>query len=96
MIIDEENNILDEVETLLIQGIDASVDDIIEEVKRRVGMSIFAHVDRQAYSYLAVLGIIPPNLKIDAGTISRGGKEALTWQKQALIIRLFDLLTRIV
>lgn len=95
MIIDEENNILDEVETLLIQGIDASVDDIIEEVKRRGGMSILAHVDRPAYSYLAVLGIIPPNLKIDAVELSArlSSKEALTWKEQALsytIIRSSD------
>ncbi|SIN72171.1 hypothetical protein SAMN05444368_1500 [Acetomicrobium flavidum] len=95
MIIDEDNNILNEVDTLLIQGIDASVDDIIEEVRRRGGMSILAHIDRQAYSYLAVLGIIPPDLKIDAVELSARltSEEALFWKKQALnytIIRSSD------
>lgn len=83
IVIDGENNILKEVETLLLQGVDASADDVIGEVKRRGGMAILAHVDRPAYSYLAILGMIPSNLAIDAVEFSARltSREAISWKE---------------
>jgi len=81
--IDSENNILNEVETLLLQGVDVSADDVISEAKRRGGMAILAHVDRPAYSYLAILGLIPSNLEIDAVEFSSRltPRDAVSWKE---------------
>ncbi|WP_286977033.1 histidinol-phosphatase [Acetomicrobium sp. UBA5826] len=95
LVIDHENNILEEVDTLLLQGIDVSVDDVIEKTKCMGGMAILAHVDRPAYSYLAVLGMLHPNMNIDAVELSARltTQEALYWKENVLdysIIRSSD------
>ena len=84
-VIDEDNHVIDEYEILLVQGIDATADEIIEETRSFGGLSILAHIDRPAYSYVAVLGMIPENLEVDAVELSGRltGSEALFWLEKA-------------
>jgi len=85
LIIDENNLVTGEVEFLLLQGIDATADEIIQMTARSGGTSILAHIDRSAYSYVAVLGMIPADLCVDAvelsGRLSR--EDSLSWRQQA-------------
>jgi hypothetical protein len=95
LVIDKDNGILEEVPFLLLQGIDATADEIIARTRQRGGASILAHIDRPVYSYIAVLGMIPGNLRVDAvelsGRLSK--EEALAWKEKAggrAIIRSSD------
>lgn len=85
LLIDENNQILGETEFLLLQGIEATVDEIIAQTKICGGVCILAHIDRQVYSYVAVLGLIPDTLKVDAVELSGNitGEEALSWLEKA-------------
>lgn len=80
--IDEKNNIIREHEILLVQGMNATADEIIERAAVAGGLSILAHIDRPVYSYIAVLGMIPGDLKVDAVELSGclSGDEALEWK----------------
>lgn len=62
-IMDEQDNIVGIREELLLVSVDMSVDEITEEVRRRGGEVVPAHVDRQSFSILSQLGFIPPDLK---------------------------------
>jgi 3',5'-nucleoside bisphosphate phosphatase len=71
-IVDVEGNILRFEERLLINSLDLS----LEEVKRRVegwgGLIIPSHFDKGSYSLISQLGLIPPDLDLDALEMSRG------------------------
>ncbi len=69
--VDEENNILGEEDRLLIVGLDQSIDEVSEKVKRMGGIFIPAHVDRQKFSVSSMLGFLPPDFKASALEISR-------------------------
>ena len=55
-----------------------SVDEVVQTVQRLNGLCIPCHVDRPAYSLIANLGFIPPDLQIKGVEISHlvGPKEA--------------------
>ena len=55
-----------------------SVDEVVQTVQRLDGLCIPCHVDRPAYSLIANLGFIPPDLQIKGVEISHlvGPKEA--------------------
>lgn len=55
---------------LLLQSTDLAVEEVVEQVISLGGVVIPAHVDRQAYSLLGVLGFIPPSLPVTALEIS--------------------------
>lgn len=96
LVIDKDNGILEEAPFLLLQGIDATADEIIARTRQRGGARVsLAHIDRPVYSYIAVLGMIPGNLRVDAvelsGRLSK--EEALSWKEKAggrTIIRSSD------
>lgn len=85
LVIDEKNNITGEFDILLLQGIDATADDIVGKVRSFGGISILAHIDRPVYSYVAVLGMIPDKLEVDAVELSGAltEDEALQWLQKA-------------
>ncbi len=64
-----------QVERLLALSIEASLDEVVAEVKARGGLCIPAHVDRPAYSLLAMLGVIPEGLDVPALEISPYARE---------------------
>ncbi|KUK60850.1 MAG: Putative PHP domain protein, partial [Synergistales bacterium 57_84] len=54
LVIDENNIITEESDILLVQGIDATADEIVDRARSFGGLSILAHIDRPVYSYVAV------------------------------------------
>ncbi|MCG0277478.1 MAG: PHP domain-containing protein [Thermanaeromonas sp.] len=56
---------------LLLQSTSLSIEEVFRGVSLLEGIVIPAHVDRQAYSLLNVLGFIPPGLPITALEVSR-------------------------
>ncbi len=63
---------------LLATSVSLSVDQVVQRVRGLNGLCIPSHVDRPAYSLIANLGFIPPDLEIVGVEISRlvGPKEA--------------------
>lgn len=64
MIMDREDNILGFFPKLLVTAADISIDEAFGTVKEHRGVIIPAHVDRESYSILSNLGMIPDNLEI--------------------------------
>lgn len=58
--VDAEENILGEVEKVLMSGADISLEALLEEVHRRGGLFIPAHIDRPVFSIPSQLGFLPP------------------------------------
>ncbi|NOU18983.1 MAG: PHP domain-containing protein [Bacteroidales bacterium] len=71
VLVDEQEEIIEEVEPLLISGINASIDEIEKIVHQIGGLFIPAHIDRPKYSIMSQLGFIPKDLKYDALEISK-------------------------
>lgn len=82
LVVDENNNIIREEETLLIQGAAYEVDQIVAKVQEVDGLAILAHVDRQAFSYTTSLGPPPADYPADAFELSRrlNSTEAEEWR----------------
>ncbi len=70
-VLDSQGRHVREEERLLLTSANLSVEEVAEEVTRLGGICIPAHVDRPAYSLLASLGFIPPDLAVAAVEISR-------------------------
>ena len=71
VVIDEHEVIIEQVPTLLISALTASLADIEAKVKELNGLFIPAHVDRPSYSLISQLGFIPESLQADALEIHR-------------------------
>jgi len=56
---------------LLATAVDLSIEEIADHTAALGGMSFPAHIDRQAYGLLSVLGFVPPDLKVDGFELSR-------------------------
>ncbi len=67
-------NELDEVlgfnEKLLIGAVDMTIEEVVDRIHKLNGLAIASHVDREAYSIIGQLGLIPDTLKLDALEIS--------------------------
>jgi predicted metal-dependent phosphoesterase TrpH len=78
-------NVDDEVEEfntkLLIGSTDLTVESVVERAHSLGGRVIAAHVDRQAFSLVGQLGMIPPGLDLDAVELSKRTEpqEAARW-----------------
>lgn len=70
LVIDKDNNVIEEIEPLLIQGVSYVIDEVISKAKDLNAIVILAHIDRPSFSYPAVLGPIPAALDVDALEIS--------------------------
>lgn len=66
VVVDEQENIIDEIDSLLIVGINQSIDNVRTKVSELNGLFIPAHIDRQRFGLLGQLGFMPPNLNPDA------------------------------
>ncbi|MCR5336015.1 MAG: histidinol-phosphatase [Synergistes sp.] len=82
IVVDAENNIVKEEETLLIQGAGYEVDQIVAKVQEAGGLAILAHVDRPAFSYPAALGPMAADYPADAFELScrLNSEEAGKWR----------------
>lgn len=70
VVVDEEGMILQQVEPLLIAGLNQSISQVEDMVHRLGGLFIPAHIDRPSYSLISQLGFIPDDLRVDAVEIS--------------------------
>ena len=66
VVVDEQENILEEIEPLLIVGINQSINQVRTKVKELNGIFIPAHINRQRYGMLGQLGFMPEGLNPDA------------------------------
>ena len=84
LLIDHENNVADQVPTLLIQGAQYSIDEIAERGMGAGALVIPAHLDRPAFSYEAVLGQLPENFPCSAIELSPAvsHSELLGWRER--------------
>ena len=84
IVVDADNGIVKEEDTLLIQGAGYEVDQIVAKMKEVGGLAILAHVDRPAFSYPAALGPMPADYPADAFELSRrlNCGEAQMWREQ--------------
>lgn len=66
VVVDEDENIIDEIDSLLIVGINQSIEEVRAKVRELNGLFIPAHVDRERHGVLSQLGFMPHDLKPDA------------------------------
>jgi PHP family Zn ribbon phosphoesterase len=78
VVLDAEGEPVGYNERLLVTSTFFSVEEVVQQVQGLGGLCIPAHVDRPAYSIIANLGFIPPDLGIRGVEISQlvGPKEA--------------------
>ncbi|MDD2385703.1 MAG: PHP domain-containing protein [Bacteroidales bacterium] len=69
-IVDENENIIGEIEHLLINSLDLSINELADRVAQMNGIFIPAHVDRPRYSISSQLGIVPDNLNFNVMELS--------------------------
>ena len=72
-VMNENDEIIDEVDMLLINSCNISIMNVKEIVKSFGGVAIPAHVNRDSYSIIAVLGEIVPECNFDFIEVSRSG-----------------------
>ena len=70
VIADEEENVLGFEEHLLAGATTLSVERVVEAIHRYGGLAVAAHVDRELYSLIGVLGFVPKDLALDALEVS--------------------------
>ena len=77
LICDKDENILGENERLLSLPTNAPVELVANKVKALNGIIYPAHIDRQSYSIIRILGFIPDNLNINAVEIALDYEKAV-------------------
>lgn len=64
LIMDEDDNIIGKYKQMLLTAADLGIDEVFEIVDNLHGVVIPAHVDRDSYSIISNLGIVPDYLDI--------------------------------
>ncbi len=62
--VDGENNISGEEESLLIVGLNQSLEQVVKKVQELQGIFIPSHVDKPRYSVISQIGFLPKDLPI--------------------------------
>jgi hypothetical protein len=70
VVVNEQEEIVQEIETLLTSALGVGVNSIERQVHQLGGLFIPAHVDRSRYSLTSQLGFIPSDLNYDALELS--------------------------
>jgi PHP family Zn ribbon phosphoesterase len=70
VVLDATGNVVGRNERLLLTSVSFSVEEVAQRVRRLGGLCIPCHVDRPAYSIIANLGFIPPDLEFEGVEIS--------------------------
>lgn len=71
LVVDAQGDFLRREDRLLLNSISASIEQVCSETHRLEGIFIPAHIDRTSFGLIANLGLIPPNLNLDALEVSR-------------------------
>lgn len=72
LVVDQNEQVVYEEESLLINAIDKSIEEISDFVRSIGGIFIPAHVDKAANSLFSQLGFVPRHLDVDALEVSAG------------------------
>lgn len=75
LLFDASDRPLGQESRMLLAATDLGVEEVVEKVAALGGLVLPAHVDRQAYGLLWVLGFFPPGVDLPAAEIS--GREAV-------------------
>jgi len=70
LVVDKDDNVIEEIDTLLIAALDQTIEQIEQKTHSLGGLFIPAHIDRPSYSIISQLGFVPTDLQIDAVEIS--------------------------
>lgn len=70
LVVNEKEEILDEIEPLLITGLNQTIEEIEQKVHELNGLFIPAHINKTTNSVISQLGFLPPDLNVDALEIS--------------------------
>lgn len=73
LIVDEEEHLLGEEGTLLLNAADIGLKEAACAVREFGGVAFPAHIDRNAYSVISVLGTIPKEIGFTAAELSLAG-----------------------
>ena len=65
LIRNEDDKIIGEYEPLLIIGSSYSLWEAVELCHQMGGVAVYAHIDKNSFSALSVLGMLPPEINID-------------------------------
>jgi hypothetical protein len=71
-IVDQTGDFVRREKRLLLNSLDLSFEQVFQQVSLIGGLVIPAHVDRKAFGLLANLGLVPPDVPVEALEISRG------------------------
>jgi PHP family Zn ribbon phosphoesterase len=71
LVVDENDQFVRMIDRMLLVATNLSVNQVVDKVTQIGGIVIAAHVDRQAFSLLTVLGFIPEDLALVGLEISR-------------------------
>lgn len=74
-ILDENDEKIGELDKLLINATTLSIGEVFQRVRAHGGVPVPAHIDKNAYSVIASLGMIPPELGVKAVEISDSGRK---------------------
>lgn len=70
-VVDETGDFIRQDDRLLLTSTALSLEQAVQEAQALGGLAIPAHIDRQAFGLIAVLGFVPPGLPVDALEITR-------------------------
>lgn len=70
LVVDEDENVIHQEDSLLIGAIDKSIEEVEQFAKSINALFIPAHIDKQQNSLIGQLGFLPPSLKPDALELS--------------------------
>lgn len=71
LLMNSEDDVIGQVDRLLVQATELSLNELFKLVQMLKGVFIPAHIDRPSYSIISNLGMIPSNLNIPTLEISR-------------------------
>lgn len=84
IILNSKDQAVGEVDYLLINALDLTIDEIFALVRKWKGVVIPAHIDRDSFSIISNLGFIPPHLPIRTIELSFNvkGETLKVWENQ--------------
>lgn len=71
LIIDDDDNVIGSYKPMLITAADLSIDEVFDTVEKLGGAVVPAHVDRESFSIISNLGMVPDYLNIKYLEISK-------------------------
>lgn len=70
VVVNEEEEIIEEIDYLLLSGLNQGINELEQKVHQLKGLFIPAHINKTQNSIISQLGFLPPDLQVDALEIS--------------------------